>query len=96
MYVVNIFAEAIFALLTPVGIGALISLLLTKYASAPTWIYAIFIPLGALTGLYSMIKFIVSAMSALDKLEAQHKAKLNKENSVNNNSKNGKDKNEQE
>lgn len=95
MYVINIFAEAAFALLTPIGLGVLLSWLLTRYAGAPEWIWAIFITLGAITGLCSMIKFIISAMNSLDRLEAQHKEKLNGEKSVNNKSKSFKDENEQ-
>ena len=95
MYIVNIFAEATFALLTPIGLGVLLSWLLVKFLGTPEWIYAIFVTLGALTGLLSMTKFITSAMSSLDKLEAQHAEKLKLANQ-NKNQNNGKDNNEKE
>ena len=92
MYIVNLFAEATFALLTPIGLGVLLSWLLVKFATAPDWIYAILVTLGALTGLLSMTKFITSAMSSLDKLEAQHAEKRKPLNQ--NKPTNDKDKNE--
>lgn len=99
MYVLNIISQAFFTLAFPIGLMALLSWLLCKYAGAPGWIWAILIVLGALSGLYSMIKFILSAMNALDKLEAEHKAKL-KQDKIGNNTKNdnqtAKDQNEKE
>ena len=92
MYIVNIFAEATFALLTPIGLGVLLSWLLVKFLGTPEWIYAIFVTLGALTGLLSMTKFIMSAMASLDKLEAQHAEKRKPLNQ--NKPTNDKDKNE--
>ena len=53
--------------------GLLISYLLTTYASAPSWIWALFTVLGVFVGLVSMIKFILSAMAALDRLEKEQK-----------------------
>lgn len=75
LYVINIVSQAIITLAIPIGFGALISYLLTEYAAAPPWIWAIFITLGALTGLYSMIKFILSAMAGLESLEKEHNIK---------------------
>ena len=69
MYVINIVSQAIFTLATPIALGVGISWLLVTYVSAPLFVYAILITLGALSGFYSMIKFILSAMEALDRLE---------------------------
>ena len=85
LYVLNIVSQAIFTLLIPIGIGALVSFLLVKYASLPPWIWAIFITLGAMTGLYSMIKFILSATAGLERLEKEHNIKEKQEKTGNNN-----------
>ena len=69
LYIFNIISQAIFTLIIPIVFGFGLSWLLTAYLSAPRWIYAIFITLGAVSGFYSMIKFVLSAMAALDRLE---------------------------
>ena len=69
MYVINIISQAIFTLAMPIVFGFGISWLLVNYASAPSFIYAILITIGAMCGFYSMIKFILSAMAALERLE---------------------------
>ena len=81
LYVINIVSQAIVTLLIPIGFGVLCSYLLTRFASAPSWIWAILVTLGAMSGLYSMIKFILSAMSGLDRLEREHNIKEKKETS---------------
>ncbi len=75
LYVLNIISQAIITLAIPIALGFLISWLLVTYLSAPTWIYAVFITLGALSGFYSMIKFVLSAMAALERLEKEQKNK---------------------
>ena len=84
LYVLNIVSQAIFTLLIPIGLGVLVSYLLTRFTSAPSWIWAVLVVLGAMSGLYSMIKFILSAMAGLDKLEKEHNTKEKKEKSGNN------------
>ena len=84
LYVLNIVSQAIFTLAFPIGLGVLISYLLTQYASAHSWIWAMLVVFGALSGLYSMIKFILSAMAGLERLEKEHNIKDKKEKSGNN------------
>lgn len=67
----NVLFQAIYSLVLPIGIGALISFLLTKYASWPKWIWAVLMLLGTFSGLYSMIKFILSATANIDRMEKQ-------------------------
>ena len=50
-----------------------------EYASAPEWSYAVAIVIGILIGFYSMIKFIISAMKNLERLEEQRKNNNGKE-----------------
>ncbi|MBQ7387096.1 MAG: AtpZ/AtpI family protein [Clostridia bacterium] len=75
LYVLNIAWQALFSLAAPIGVGFLISYLLVRYASAPGWIYAPLIVVGALSGLVSMIKFVLSAMAGLERLEKQQSSK---------------------
>jgi TRAP-type C4-dicarboxylate transport system permease small subunit len=72
-YVLNIVFQSFFNLALPMLLMAGGAWLLVRYASAPEWIYAPLIVFGALAGLYSMVKFILSAMAALDRLEREHK-----------------------
>lgn len=71
LYVLNIVFQAFYTLALPIGIGALVSFLLTRYADFPGWIWAVLITLGVFTGLFSMVKFIITAMNNLDRLEKQ-------------------------
>ena len=70
-YALNIIFQAFFTLAMPIGFGALFAYLLVSYASMPEWIYAPSIIIGVLMGFYSMIKFVISAMAGLERLEKQ-------------------------
>jgi F0F1-type ATP synthase assembly protein I len=70
-YVLNIIFQSFFNLAFPIGLGILISWLLVENAGAPGWIYAPLVIIGVIIGFSSMIKFILSAMRALERLEAQ-------------------------
>ena len=75
LYIFNIIFQSFLNLLTPIGLGLLISYLLTAYANAPSWIYAPITLFGVFVGLFSMVKFILSAMKALERLESEQKAR---------------------
>lgn len=72
-YVASIVFQAIFDLLFCIGVAILISWLLVSKLSAPTWIYAPFIIVGAVAGMISMIKFILRAMASLESIEQSQK-----------------------
>ncbi len=72
-YVASIVFQAIFDLLFCIGVAILISWLLVSKLSAPTWIYAPFIIVGAVAGMISMIKFILRAMASLESIERSQK-----------------------
>jgi len=80
LYVLNIVFQAFFDLLLPVALMFGLSYLLTSFAGAPPWIYAPLMILGVFLGLYSMVKFILSAMSALERLEREQNGGDGKEN----------------
>lgn len=71
LYIMNIVSQAIFTLLLPILVGFGISWLLVTYLSAPSFIYVILIMLGVLSGLYSMVRFVLSAMAAYERLEKE-------------------------
>ena len=71
LYVINIVLQCIFTLATPALFMFLISWLFISKLGAPTWIYAILIPIGFILGLISMIKFAISASEGLERLEKQ-------------------------
>ena len=80
MYAINIIAQSIFSLVTPAALMFCIAWLFVKKASAPEWLYAVLIPLGIIAGLVSMVRFVLSATSALERLENQTKNKTGRNN----------------
>ena len=75
LYVINILAQALFTLILPVGVLLGISWLAVKHLSAPGWIYVPAIVVGVLLGFYAMVRFVLAAMSGLERLEAEQKKK---------------------
>lgn len=78
IYVVNIVFQAIFTILFHVGTGLIISWLLVEKVGFPPLTYAIIIIVSVITGVISMVKFIIVSMNALDNLEKSHKEKRRK------------------
>ncbi len=85
LYLINIVSQAIITLAIPIALGFGISWLLVSYLDVGTWIYAALITLGAISGFASMIKFVLSAMAALEHLEKERKESKNKDRTGNNN-----------
>ena len=79
-YVINIVFQSIFTLLWQIGAAVLIGWIFVSYLGAPPWIYAPLIVAGAISGLVSMVRFILSAMKALERIEEQKQPKNNKKN----------------
>ena len=77
-YIANIVFQSIFTLLFHIGLGLVISWLLVSKCGFPSWIYAIIIIITLISGLFSMIRFILTAMHALDNLEKSRKDKWRK------------------
>ena len=77
MYLLNIIFQSFFDLDFPIGLSILGSWLLVEYAGAPGWIYAPLVIMGVILGFVSMIKFILSATRALDRLEGQRQKDKN-------------------
>ncbi len=75
MYVANIFFSSMFSLLFPMclclGLGWLCH---TKWGVGG-WIYVPLTVLGAILGLLSMVKYIMTASRSLEQIEKEHKEK---------------------
>lgn len=78
MYLLNIVFQSFFNLAFPIALSILGSWLLVEKVSAPGWVYAPLVLFGVAVGFVSMIRFILSATRALDRLEEQKKVKNKK------------------
>lgn len=76
VYVINIVFQAIFTLLWNIGLALLVGWALVRWASLPEWIYVPLIVAGVISGFFSMIKFILSAMKSLDRIEEERRQKI--------------------
>ena len=75
LYMINILLQGLMTLVIPAGLMFLLSWLLVSYASAPTWIYAALIPIGAVAGFISMIKFVIRAAEGAERLNVERNDK---------------------
>lgn len=75
IYVINIVFQSIFTLFMYIGSSLLLAWLLVDKLGLPSWIYAVTTTVGILIGFFSMIKFILTAMNALDHIEKSNKTK---------------------
>ena len=74
-YVINIVFQSIFTLLWQIGLGLLVGWVFVKHVGAPDWIYVPLILAGVITGLVSMVRFILAAMKSLERLEEANRKK---------------------
>lgn len=75
VYIINVIIQGFFSLACPMGLGILGAWLLVEKAGAPTFVYPILIILGTLIGLYSMVKFVLDTMAAVERIEKQNEQK---------------------
>lgn len=71
VYVLNIVFQALFSLLFNIALMLGLGYLAVEVWGGPPWLYIPMILLGVLTGFVSMVRFILSAMRGLDRLEAE-------------------------
>ena len=79
IYVINTVFQSIFTLLWQIAVAVLVGWLFVTYANAPDWIYVPLILAGVFVGLVSMVRFILAAMKALERLEEQNRKKKKSE-----------------
>jgi uncharacterized membrane protein YcjF (UPF0283 family) len=72
-YAVNIILQSFLSLLMPVGFALLVSFLATDRWGAPGWIYAPLVSVATILGFISMIRFILTSMRALERLEEEQR-----------------------
>ena len=77
-YVFNIVFQSIITLLWNIGAAFFVGWLFVRFLNAQPWIYVPLIIIGVITGFTSMIRFILTSMKALDKLEEQKRLKAKK------------------
>lgn len=80
-YVINIVFQSIFTLLWHIGLGLLVGWIFVKFVGVDTWIYVPLILAGVFTGLFSMVRFILAAMRALERIENDKRKKKKSEES---------------
>ena len=83
IYVLNIVFQSIFTLLWNIGTAVLIGWVFVRFVGAPDWVHVPLILLGVGTGLVSMVRFILSAMRSLERLEEQKRRKKKSEDGKN-------------
>ena len=71
MYALNIILQAFWSLLFPIGAGVLIGWLLTEKCNMGSYLFVILILLGVFVGIISMVRFLISALSGLERLEKE-------------------------
>ena len=71
MYALNIILQSFWSLLFPIGVGVLIGWLLTGKCGMGNYVFVILILLGVFVGLISMIRFLLSALAGLERLEKE-------------------------
>ena len=71
LYALNIIFQSFFSLAAPIALALALGWLTVSLIGAPSWVYVPFIVLGVIAGLYSMVKFILSAMGGLSRLERE-------------------------
>ena len=74
-YVINIVFQSIFTLLWHIGAGLLVGWIFVRFVGAESWIYVPLILAGVFTGLFSMVRFILAAMRALERIEEDKRKK---------------------
>jgi F0F1-type ATP synthase assembly protein I len=71
MYAMNIILQAFWSLLFPIGFGVLLGWLLVEKCGMGRYLFVILIMLGVLVGMVSMIRFLISALAGLERLEKE-------------------------
>jgi|GEM_PF-2959497 len=70
MYDLHMALQALFCLALPIALAVGGGFLLVTYAALGEWIYAVLIPLGVFSGLWSMIRFLLTCARQMRAMEA--------------------------
>ena len=78
MYALNIVIQSFWSLLMPIGFGVLLGWLLTEKLGFENYVFVVLILLGVAVGILSMVKFLLSALAGLERLDKEQKNKNKK------------------
>lgn len=70
-YVLSVVIQGFWSLLFPIGVGLLGGWLLVNKVGAPSWLMIALTTAGVFVGLISMCKFLMSAMTALERRDKE-------------------------
>ena len=82
-YVINIVFQAIFTLLWQILTALAVGWIFVNKLNAPEWLYVPLILVGVITGMISMVRFILTAMKSLERIEEQGRKKKKSEERIN-------------
>ena len=71
MYVFNVAIQAIISLAAPIAVGFGAAWLLVEKLTVGEWIYIPLIIIGVMSGLVSMVRFVISSMAGIERLEKE-------------------------
>ena len=69
-YLINVIFQSFFNLMFPMALAFGVGYLVTSKLSFPQWTYAVLLVIGLAVGLFSMIKFLIYALDAFERIEA--------------------------
>lgn len=75
MYALNIALQSFWTLLMPIGLSIFLGWLLTAKLGLGSYMFVICILLGVAVGMISMVRFLLSALAGLERLENEQKNK---------------------
>ena len=76
IYVINIVFQAIFTLFWNIGLALAIGWASVTWLGAPDWIFVPLVIVGVVLGFISMVRFILGAMRALERIEDERRQKM--------------------
>jgi hypothetical protein len=82
-YVINIVFQSIFTLLWQIFTALVVGWIFVNKLNAPEWLYVPLILVGVITGMISMVRFILTAMKSLERIEEQGRKKKKSEERIN-------------
>lgn len=78
-YLVSMVIQAFWCLLFPIGVAFVLGWLAVNKLSLPSWVYVPLLAVATIIGLISMLRFLISAAAAMDRLEKERAERLAEE-----------------
>ena len=74
VYYTNIIIQSVLSLLCPVALFTALAWYLVEKRGLPDWVYVPAVLLGTVSGLFSMVKYVISATRAAEALAKERQA----------------------